>query len=55
MDYIAIARKEIESNYDSVCDIIEQQSVVENNITKIKTKLLSSHKSLVEFLLKIYT
>ena len=39
MDYIAIARKEIESNYDSVCDIIEQQSVVENNITKNKKEV----------------
>ena len=34
MDYIAMARNAIESHYDSVCDIIERQSVIENNITK---------------------
>ena len=39
MDYIAIARKEIESHYDSVCDIIERQSVIENNITKDKKEV----------------
>ena len=39
MDYIAIARKEIESHYDSICDIIERQSVIENNITKDKKEV----------------
>ena len=39
MDYIAIARKEIESHYDSIYDIIERQSVIENNITKDKKEV----------------
>lgn len=39
MDYIAIARKKIESHYDSICDIIERQSVIENNITKDKKEV----------------
>lgn len=34
MDYIAMARNAIESHYDAVCDIIELQSVTENNIRK---------------------
>ena len=34
MDYITMARNAIESQYDSVCDIIERQAVTENNITK---------------------
>ena len=39
MDYIAMARNAIESHYDSVCDIIERQSVIENNITKNKQEV----------------
>ena len=32
-DVMKIARTEIESMYDSKCDIIERQSIIENNIT----------------------
>ena len=32
-DVMKIARTEIESMYDSKCDIIERQSITENNIT----------------------
>ena len=32
-DVIKKARTEIESMYDSKCDIIERQSIIENNIT----------------------
>ena len=39
MDYISMARNAIESHYDSVCDIIERQSVIENNITKNKQEV----------------
>lgn len=34
MDYIAMAREQIESQYDAECDIIELQPVTENNIRK---------------------
>lgn len=39
MNYIDMARNAIESTYDSVCDIIERQSVIENNITKNKKEV----------------
>lgn len=39
MDYIAMARNAIESNYDFVCDIIERKTVIENNITKKKQEV----------------
>lgn len=39
LNYIDMARNAIESTYDSVCDIIERQSVIENNITKNKQEV----------------
>lgn len=40
MNYITMARNAIESHYDAICNIIEKQSVVENNITKNKKEVI---------------
>lgn len=54
MDYIAMAREQIESQYDAECDIIELQPVTENNIRKNNKEFTVQEKSLAEYRLKIF-